>query len=380
MRDGPHDRRRDGSAEVAMELGEGNPSRQLARHEPEDSERVPVPAAGAAPDPYPWDMRAQRGRRVSGLGPGRSVAILGGLATTLLMIALVAVAAAVGLADPMLAVPSGATAGVVVAAVLWAGHGVRATQHREAARARRATRELRDQLAERLAEIESEVRLGTLGASYPLPFEMGWAVTPDAAVLLAQEIAQQRPRLVVELGSGVTTLVTGLMLRRLGRGRVVALEHDPAWGARTRRHVAALGLEDVIEVVDAPLIPYDLAAGTYRWYTIPPGLEEGGVDFVDGPPQHVDRQGEPRYPALPLLLPYLSPTASLFVDDAKREAEKAMVERWSTEFPEFRQRRVATRKGAVVVTRAPIAADGERPVGRTIRVAAPHGQAVAESR
>ncbi len=184
---------------------------------------------------------------------------------------------------------------------------------------------------------------------------MGWAVTPDAAVLLAQEIAQLRPRLVLELGSGVTTLVTGLMLHRLGGGRIIALEHDPVWAARTRRHIAALGLEDVATVVDAPLVEYELDGQSYRWYTIPPDLDDGSVDFVivDGPPQHVDRQGSPRYPALPLLMRYLSPAASLFVDDASRDAEKSMVERWSREFAGWAKRRIATRKGAVVISRLP---------------------------
>lgn len=42
-------------------------------------------------------------------------------------------------------------------------------------------------------------------------------------------IADERPELIVDTGSGVSTLVAAYALQKLGRGKVVALEHDRAY-------------------------------------------------------------------------------------------------------------------------------------------------------
>ena len=56
-----------------------------------------------------------------------------------------------------------------------------------------------------ITETQGLVQLSGLNQPYPLPFGGSWVLTPDAAAILAREIAIRRPNTIVELGSGVST-------------------------------------------------------------------------------------------------------------------------------------------------------------------------------
>src|SRR4029077_7618180 len=86
----------------------------------------------------------------------------------------------------------------------------------------------------------------------PLPAMRGFAIAPDFALLLTELIADERPELVVETGSGVSTLVIAYGLEKLGRGRVIALEHDAGYAAGTRAELERHGLSAYATVVHAP--------------------------------------------------------------------------------------------------------------------------------
>ncbi len=139
---------------------------------------------------------------------------------------------------------------------------------------------------------------------YPLPLDGGWTIGWDGAAILAREIGVGRPNVVVELGSGSSTVVIGIQLRESGRGHLYSLDHDPEFAESTRRHVAAFGLEPYVTVFDAPLEHQEVDGDTYRWYRLPDAvaaLPRIDALVVDGPPQAMDRGGSPRYPAFPVL-------------------------------------------------------------------------------
>src|ERR687891_1928258 len=54
--------------------------------------------------------------------------------------------------------------------------------------------------------------LAVLRPRAPFPPFRGWAISPDFAVLLLTQVLTRRPARVVELGSGVSTLVLGYAL------------------------------------------------------------------------------------------------------------------------------------------------------------------------
>ena len=66
---------------------------------------------------------------------------------------------------------------------------------------------------------------------------------------------------------------------------------------------------------------------------------------IDGPPMPVGPLV--RYPAGPIFFPKLAPGATVFLDDAARDDEKRIIERWQREFPDFEIRNYPCEKGCV---------------------------------
>jgi predicted O-methyltransferase YrrM len=208
-------------------------------------------------------------------------------------------------------------------------------------------------LDERVAETQGLVQLTPLEPPYPMPFGGGWALTADAAALLAREVALLRPKVVVELGSGVSTVLLGRLFKQWGEGKVYSLDHDAAWAERTRQHLRASHIEQHAEVLDAPLARQRFGDRDYLWYSVPEAVRSLSIDLliVDGPPAALEPNGMPRYPALPAFLAQLSPQAVVYVDDARRPQEQAMVERWLAEYPGFERAMYDTVPGTCLLRR-----------------------------
>ena len=110
-------------------------------------------------------------------------------------------------------------------------------------------------------------------------------------------LSSERPSLVVECGSGASTLWLALAMRRFGiGGRIIALDHDPVFGGKTRDLLARHGLGDLAEVRDAPLESFSLDGQTYSWYARRAWENLTGIDllFVDGPPATTGHQARYR--------------------------------------------------------------------------------------
>ena len=183
-----------------------------------------------------------------------------------------------------------------------------------------------------------------------LPATREWAASPDLLVVLVDLISTERPSLVVECGSGASTLWLALAMRRFGiGGRIVALDHDPAFGGRTRDLLARHGVGDLAEVRDAPLESVDLDGQTYQWYARKAweDLEGIGLLFVDGPPATTGHQA--RYPALPLLAGSLSPAAVAVLDDLIVPDMQDVLRLWLDAYPDFSSEILPLEKQAAIL-------------------------------
>lgn len=184
--------------------------------------------------------------------------------------------------------------------------------------------------------VQMEALLGlhaALGPSAPLPPTRFWAASPDLLRELVTHIRRHRPRTVLEVSSGTSTVVIGLCLKQLGSGRVIALEHDPHYAGITRQAIQDHGLEGVATVVDAPLKDQEVNGDRYPWYDLAGLTLEFPADLlvVDGPPDTVRSMA--RYPALPLLEAHLAKAARVLLDDGGRADERAIAQRWAAEHP-----------------------------------------------
>lgn len=186
---------------------------------------------------------------------------------------------------------------------------------------------IRDQL------LQSTISLQPAMSSQPLPPMRGWAGFADFQSYLYRLVRATEPDLVVECGSGISTVVIASGLAEIGRGSIVSLDHDDWYASRTRSWLTARGLDTYAEVLLAPLADHDLSPGN-PWYRHP-WLEQDARDIdllvVDGPPGSTAERA--RYPAVPLLQRRLQHDCVIVLDDVNRDDEREILEAWKELLP-----------------------------------------------
>ncbi|GAB3598301.1 hypothetical protein GCM10027446_28170 [Angustibacter peucedani] len=220
------------------------------------------------------------------------------------------------------------------------------------AQEKKATRE-RFERRHDFAQVEAAMNLYTL---YPpsarMPALRGWAMSPDLLLVVLELVRQRRPRLVVELGAGSSTLWLAHVAERLGLDtRVVTLEHDAGWADKVQRVLDEQGVGSRSQVRLAPLTEQPVGEGTGSWYA-PSGWQDlADVDLllVDGPPAGDDP--EARMPAVPLLAQRLSAQAVVVMDDAGRPGEQRVADAWEALLPDFARLDLPVEKRATIFYR-----------------------------
>jgi len=189
----------------------------------------------------------------------------------------------------------------------------------------------------------------TLRPDLPFPDTRDWAASPDFLKKLTELILKQKPQMVAEAGSGVTTLVIGYCLKRLGRGKVISLEHDERFVTTTNELINFHGLTEFACVIHCPLVKVDIGDETFSWYSTEGLRFERPIDVlvVDGPP--AGDEEFPRYPALPLLSAHLARNAFILLDDGRRAGESRTNKRWTAEFAPITSEFLPTEKGAFLL-------------------------------
>jgi hypothetical protein len=206
-----------------------------------------------------------------------------------------------------------------------------------------------------------EAQLGLLALvepRAPLPPLGGWALDADTMHAVAAMMWRHRPELVVECGSGSSSVWLGYLAERLRLGRVVSLEHDERFLRSSRAQVAAHGLDDLVEIRHAPLVPWTGDGGVSQpWYdpAALDDLKDIGLLLVDGPPQAVGRNA--RYPAGPLLIPRCTAGAVIVLDDTDRVEERTVSRRWLDEWPDLERQPPVRTGSADIFLRVPAPTD-----------------------
>ncbi|HWT30822.1 MAG TPA: class I SAM-dependent methyltransferase [Propylenella sp.] len=158
----------------------------------------------------------------------------------------------------------------------------------------------------------------------------GWEITGELAAFLFHLVRRHRPNLILELGSGSSTVLLAAAARANGRGRVISIEHDPQYRDRTAQSLEQTELSDWVQLVEVPLVEQQVGGRTVQWYHLVPLLrhltEKIDLLFIDGPPGRI--QPLSRYPALPVLSSRLSTQAQIVIDDGGRDDEARMIELW----------------------------------------------------
>ncbi|MGO3863325.1 MAG: class I SAM-dependent methyltransferase [Halomonas sp.] len=202
-----------------------------------------------------------------------------------------------------------------------------------------------------------------------LPPLRGWATSPDVLLRLHAHIMSTRPQVIIEFGSGASTLVIADALRQNGVGKLISIEHSDHYGAQTLVTLQAESLEGWVDLRIGDLEAWEGehlnlrdAEKPSRWYPVSllEGVENVDLLWVDGPPGATCLFS--RYPALPALADKLSPNAEVWMDDTIRQEEKDICERWAADHG-FELEYYPLEKGLGRLTRAdaPVVAPAPMP-------------------
>ncbi|MCI5208706.1 MAG: class I SAM-dependent methyltransferase, partial [Candidatus Electrothrix sp. ATG2] len=202
-------------------------------------------------------------------------------------------------------------------------------------------------LYNQIAEHNSLVHF--LNPRLPLPQLRGSVISPDYANKLVWEIMVNKPKNIMECGSGTSTIIASYCLEKLGGGHIISLDDGIQYAKRTRGYLTKHNLERFSSVYHTPLIDYPDAEFKTPWYdlSVIPELPKIDMLIIDGPVYKID--AEVRFPALPLLIEYLSDTAIIILDDAARIGEKAVVKKWLSLYSHFEYEYYHFEKGAVIL-------------------------------
>lgn len=203
-------------------------------------------------------------------------------------------------------------------------------------------------------QVEALLNLHTMLAplNAPLPLMRKWAIAPDFGNLLYTLLMDYQPTQIVELGGGVSTVITGYYCAQMEIDAMVnAFDHHPLYASLARQNIDSHQLIDVATVNHAPLLDVEIAGEKWQWYEPTAFDFITEIDFltVDGPPQQDNPASMARYPALPVLYSKLKSGAIILLDDTHREDEQKVVERWLAEFDLVKVSDVDNEKGAIIL-------------------------------
>jgi predicted O-methyltransferase YrrM len=190
--------------------------------------------------------------------------------------------------------------------------------------------------AEHVQDIEALIQLfGRFAPRAAMPSSGRWAMEPTGLLRLVDLVESSQVRTIVELGSSTSTVWLAYALEKRGAGGlIISIDRDPRRAAQTRAALRAHGFADgIADVRDALLADGVVTGHDTKWYDPKSYADLSDIDvlIVDAPTEE-NGKGE-TYAAVPALLDRLAPGAIVVVDNAGREAETLMVERWREQVP-----------------------------------------------
>ena len=201
-------------------------------------------------------------------------------------------------------------------------------------------------------QIESLISLYSfLEFKHPFPSMRGMAASPDFLKLIAENIIAAKPKIIVELGSGTSTLIAAKTLEKYAEGKIYSIENDAFFADQSRKAISEESLSNIANVLHAELKPITINGESYQWYDsefITKIEEKIDLLIVDGPPRILNKNA--RYPALPQLKSQFTKNTIIIMDDANRKDDAATAAIWEKELGNYQCEYKATEKGTFILS------------------------------
>lgn len=171
-----------------------------------------------------------------------------------------------------------------------------------------------------------------------------WPVSADFALCLMQRLVLEQYDLVIEFGSGMSTVIVARTLaliaerQQTAAAHFISFDHLEPYYQQTLGYLKQAGLEQGVQLTLAPLKEWQGADGqTYPYYSCQTVLAQLAKQkkasrkrilvIVDGPPAATGPKA--RYPAGPIVMQYF-PDAHIdfLMDDFIRQDEKEVAKHW----------------------------------------------------
>ena len=160
-------------------------------------------------------------------------------------------------------------------------------------------------------------------------------LSATAVATVLNDIVINQRSIIVECGSGVSSIFIGRLLKERDRPNthLYTIEHDEGWAKIVRGMTDDYGLDKWVTVIHAPLRKTALSWNEELWYDtgiLSQYLKSTKIDLllVDGPPAHGEDIAYARYPAIPFFKDVLAERYSVILDDIDRKAEQEIVRIW----------------------------------------------------
>ena len=206
-----------------------------------------------------------------------------------------------------------------------------------------STKELKTSMWQSYRQTEAmQQLLSLLKFSAPVPPTRSWAASPDLLLTLAQLVRKHNPKLVVELGSGVSTLVVA----KAGAKKVIRIDHSGEFADKTREVLK----EHKVRGVEIRVAQLKAHISGVDWYdtAVIKDLKRIDLLIVDGPPG--SKNPEARMPARAEFIAKLSPKAIVVIDDVNREGERKLAESFAKALPNHVLTIYPHEKGTAVIS------------------------------
>jgi predicted O-methyltransferase YrrM len=206
-----------------------------------------------------------------------------------------------------------------------------------------STKELKTSMWQSYRQTEAmQQLLSLLKFSAPVPPTRSWAASPDLLLTLAQLVRKHNPKLVVELGSGVSTLVVA----KAGAKKVISIDHSGEFADLTREVLK----EHKVRGVEIRVAQLKAHISGVDWYdtAVIKDLKRIDLLIVDGPPG--SKNPEARMPARAEFIAKLSPKAIIVIDDVNREGERKLAESFAKALPNHVLTIYPHEKGTAVIS------------------------------
>ncbi len=162
-----------------------------------------------------------------------------------------------------------------------------------------------------------------------LPYLGSWKADTGLLELLVDHIFEHRPALVVEFGTGASTLVLARALKMAGGGSLISFDQHAEFVEATRVWLSDHGLQADLRAAPLKRSPHGWPGLWYDHGPLPTGIE---LMLIDGPPWtvHPLTRG-----AAVSLFDHIAPGGTIMLDDAARPGERIVARRWRRLRPDF---------------------------------------------